>query len=327
MCHICYDAHRTSEGIVVGAVIRYFSEPRFANFSIQREYPIRFGTNTEGRADIGLVNSEGAPVTIVECKRIGNDDENDGIAQLKSYLNGSGTELGVFAEDTDPYEWTFFIRNREQFRFDKITRSQFERELGVDSVSEMLPTRTRLELIRGNIIRAEVDAIVTTASPQLTRVIGIDGDIRDTGGEEIDRECQEIIEREGFRPLGDAVITTGGSLTARYIIHAIGPIYGGGGRYQAEELANCYKNSLRLAVEKGIQSISFSPISTGNFGYPIEQATLIALNAVKEFVEQAQQNNEMVPERVQFVLFDEEAYACYVNAFSELGLGLFCLVE
>ena len=326
LCHICYDAHLTSEGIVVGAVIRYFTAPRFANFSIRREYPIRFGANIEGRADVGLMNGEGEPIAIVECKRIGNDDGNDGIEQLKSYLNGSGTELGLFADDTDPYEWTFFLRNREQFRFDKITRSEFERKLGVDPALEIPPSQTRLELIYKDIIEAEIDAIVTTASPPLTRVTGIDAEIRDAGGEEIDRECQEIIEREGFRPLGDAVITTGGNLTARHIIHAVGPIYGGGGNYQAETLANCYKNSLRLAVEEGIRSIAFSAISTGNFGYPIEAATPIALNAVKEFVEQAHQNNEMVPERIQFVLFDEETYACYVNAFSTLGLGLFSLI-
>ena len=327
LCHICYDAHLISEGIVVGAVIRYFTAPRFANFSIQREYPIKFGANIEGRADVGLMNGEGEPVAIVECKRIGNDDGNDGIEQLKSYLNGSGTELGLFADDTDPYEWTFFLRNREQFRFDKITRSEFERKLGVDPALKIPPSQTRLGLIHGNIIEAEVDAIVTTASPTLTKVPGIDGEIRDAGGKEIDRECQEIIEREGFRPLGDTVITTGGNLTARHIIHAVGPIYGGGGNYQAEALANCYKNGLRLAVEKGIRSIAFSTISTGNFGYPIEEATPIALNVVKNFVERAHQNNEMVPERIQFVLFDEEAYACYVNAFSKLGLGLFCLVE
>ena len=273
------------------------------------------------------MNGEGEPVAIVECKRIGNDDGNDGIEQLKSYLNGSGTELGLFADDTDPYEWTFFLRNREQFRFDKITRSEFERKLGVDPALKIPPSQTRLGLIHGNIIEAEVDAIVTTASPTLTKVPGIDGEIRDAGGKEIDRECQEIIEREGFRPLGDTVITTGGNLTARHIIHAVGPIYGGGGNYQAEALANCYKNGLRLAVEKGIRSIAFSTISTGNFGYPIEEATPIALNVVKNFVERAHQNNEMVPERIQFVLFDEEAYACYVNAFSKLGLGLFCLVE
>ena len=327
MCHICYDAHLTSEGIVVGAVIRYFNTPRFANFSIRREYPIRFGTNIEGRADVGLMNSEGAPVAIVECKRIGNDDGNDGIDQLKSYLNGSGTELGLFADDTDPYEWTFFIRNREQFRFDKITRSQFERELGVDPASEIPTSQTRLELIHRNIIETEVDAIVITANPLLTRMSGGEEAVWNAGGEEIEHACREIVERKGFRPQGHADITTGGSLPARHIIHAVGPIYNSGENYEAVVLASCYKSSLRLAVENGIRSIAFPAISTGsNFRYPIEEATPIALSAVKEFVEQAQRDNEMVPELIQFVLFDKEAYNCYVKECSNLGFGLSCLI-
>ena len=323
-CPMCYYALLNHEGIVIGAVVRYFNTSRFANFSTQREYPILFGTN-QGRADVGLLNNEERLAAIAECKSIGYD-VNNGREQLESYLNASGTKLGLFADDTDPYEWTFLKRNDEENRYDEITRSQFEKELGVDSVSEMLPTQTCLELIRGNIADAEVDAIVTTASPQLTRVTGMDGEIRDAGGEEIDRECQEIIEREGFRPLGDAVITTGGNLTVRHIIHAVGPIYDGGGNHEAEALAKCYKNSLRLAVEKGIRSIAFPAISTGNYRYPVEQAAHVALTAVKEFVEQAQQNDEMVPERILFVLPNEKTYTYYIKELSKLGFGLFSLI-
>ena len=176
LCHICYDAHLTSEGIVVGAVIRYFNTPRFANFSIQQEYPIRFGTNIEGRADVGLLNSQGEPIAIAECKRIGYGNGGDGIEQLRSYLNGSGAELGLFADDTDPYEWTFFLRNptQSQCRFDKITRSEFEGKLGVDPALEIPPSQTRLELIRRNIIEAKVDAIVNAANAELTRGSGVD---------------------------------------------------------------------------------------------------------------------------------------------------------
>ena len=151
------------------------------------------------------------------------------------------------------------------------------------------------------------------------------GAIRDAGGEEIDRKCQEIIESKGVCPPGSAVITTGGNLS-RYVIHAIGPIYQGGNRSEPELLSDCYKNSLELAVEKEIRSIAFSAISTGNYRYPIEEATPIALNTVKGFVEQAHQNNEMVPERIQFVLFTEEAYNCYVKEFLKLGFGLSCLI-
>ncbi len=327
LCHICYNASQTSEGIVVGAVMRYFDTPKFASFSTKREYEIRFGAggNIIGRADVVLLNSEKNPVAIAECKRIGYDG-NDGIVQLEGYINPTVAKLGLFADNTDPYEWTFLKRNDERIRYDPINRSQFERELGVEPTPGIPPNKTCLEIIYGNIIDAEVDAIVTTASSTLTRVPGVDDEIWDRGGKEIEQAGQEIIEqRNGFLPQGDAVITTGGNLK-KHIIHAIGPIFAGGGQDEANVLALCYKNSLHLAVENGIRSIAFPAISTGNFGYPIEQATPVALKAVKEFVEHAHQNDEMIPERIQFVLCDEEAYNCYVKEFANLGFGLSCLI-
>lgn len=324
LCHICYDANLTSEGIVVGAVMRYFK--RFTNFSTQREYEIRFGSggNIIGRADVALLNNERNPVAIAECKRIGYDG-NDGIVQLKGYISPTLAKLGLFADNTDPYEWTFLKRNDERARYDQITRPQFERELGVEPAPEIPPTQTRLELIRGNIVEVEVEAIVNAADPNLTRGTGVDGTIRDAVGEEIEQEWQNIFNGEPVYPPGRAIITTGGNL-AKYVIHAVGPIWQGGNRSEPDSLADCYKNSLQLAAEKGIRSVAFSAISTGNYGYPIEQAAPIALNAVKEFVEVAQQNNQMVPERIQFVLFDEETYDCYVKEFSNLEFGLSCLI-
>ena len=325
LCHICYYARLTYEGIVVGAVQRYFHAPRFASFSTEREREIRFGREIRGRADIALLNSAGRPEVIAECKRIGNDNRSDGIEQLIAYLNGSGAKLGLFANDTDPCQWTFLKKNEEN-DYDEIARSQFEKALGVEPVPEIPPTKTQFEIVHGNIIEAEVDAIVNAADPNLTRGSGVDGAIRDAGGEEIDRECQEIFDSEGVCPPGKAVITTGGNLPARYVIHAVGPIYQGGGFGESQLLARCYKNSLRLAVENGIRYIAFPAISTGNFRYPIEPAAHVALTAVREFVEQAQQNNEMVPERIQFVLFDQVAYACYVKELSNLGFGLSCQI-
>ena len=325
LCAICYDAHLTSEGIVVGAVMRYFHSPRFANFSTKREYRIKWGTHKEGRADIALLNSEGNPVAIAECKRIGYDG-NDGIVQLEGYINPTLAKLGLFADNTDPYGWIFLKRNDERNRYDKITRAQFERELGVEPAPEIPPTKTQLEIVHGNIIESEVDAIVNAANAELTSGDGVDGAIRDAGGEEINSACKKIIESEGVCPRGEAVITIGGKLPAEYVIHTVGPIWQGGDDHEAEVLARCYKNSLRLAVEKGIQSIAFPSISTGNYRYPVGKAAHVALTAVKEFVEQAQQNNEMVPKHIQFVLLDEEAYACYVNAFSNLGFGLSCFI-
>ena len=327
LCHICYDAHLTSEGIVVGAVMRYFHSPRFAKFSTKREYEINWGANKKGRAALHCSIMKKIQLPLQSVKKIGYDGSG-GIVQLEGYINPTVAKLGLFADNTDPYTWTFLKRNDERNRYDKITRSQFERELGVEPVPEIPPTKTQLEIVHGNIIESEVDAIVNAAGPNLTRGTGVDGAIRDAGGEEIESECQEIFEREGVCPPGKAVITTrsNGNLLASYVIHAVGPIWQGGNRSEPESLADCYRNSLQLAVENGIRSIAFAAISTGNFGFPIEKATPIALNTVREFVEQAHQNNEMVPERIQFVLFDEEAYACYVNAFSNLGFGLSCFI-
>ena len=138
--------------------------------------------------------------------------------------------------------------------------------------------------------------------------------------------AKKLLKMKGFCPPGDAVITTGGNLHANYVVHAVGPIWQGGNSNESEQLANCYRNSLQLAVKNGIQSIAFPAISTGNYRYPIEKAARVALTTVKEFVEQAHENNKMVPERIQFVLLDEEAYNCYVKEFSSLGLGLFSLI-
>ena len=325
LCAICYDAHLTSEGIVVGAVMRYFDSPRFAKFSTKREYGVNWGANKKGRADIALLNSEKNPVAIAECKKIGYDGSG-GIVQLEGYINPTVANLGLFADNTDPYEWTFLRRNDERNRYDEITRAQFERELGVAPAPEIPPTKTQFELLQGNIIESEVDAIVNAANAELTEGSGVDRAIREFGGEEIDRECKRIVEDEGPCPPGKAVITTGGKLPAEYVIHTVGPIWQGGNSSEPEQLANCYKNSLQLAVKDGIQSIAFPAISTGNYRYPIEKAAPVALKAVKEFVEQAHQNNDMVPERIQFVLFDQEAYACYVKELSNLGFGLSCQI-
>ncbi len=326
LCPTDHYAELDHEGIVVGAVLRYFTAPKFTNFSTKREYLIKWGANKEGRADVALLNSAENPVAIAECKHIGYDG-NDGIVQLEGYIAPTIAKLGLFANNTDPYEWTFLKRNDERNRYDEITRSQFERELGVDAVPGLPPNQTRLELIHGNIIEAEVDAIVTTANPLLTKGSGVDEAIWDAGGKEIESEAQEIINHKGFRPEGEVVITTGGKLSVGHIIHAVGPIYVGKGSPKADVLTSCYKSSLCLAAENGIRSIAFPAISTGkNFRYPIEQATPIALKAVKEFVEHAHQNNDMVPERIQFVLFDEEDYNCYVKEFSKLGFGLSCLI-
>jgi len=171
--------------------------------------------------------------------------------------------------------------------------------------------QTDLELIQGDITKAEVDAIVNAANSELIGGGGVDGAIRRAGGAAIENACAEIRRREGGCPTGKAVITPGGDLYAKYVIHTVGPVWEGGNSGEAELLASCYQESLRLAVENHIQSIAFPSISTGVYGYPTEKAAIVALTAVKELV---LQRNTAVPTTIQFILFDEATHACYVDA-------------
>ncbi len=183
---------------------------------------------------------------------------------------------------------------------------------------------TRLELIHGNIMEAEVDAIVNPTDLVLSGGGGLDRVIRQAAGEEVDRACEEIRENYGGCQTGEAVITSAGNLSAKYIIHTVGPIWIGGGIGEPKLLKNCHRECLQLAVENGIQSIAFPAISTGTFRYPLEEAAPVALTAVTKFVEYAQQRGDQLPELIQFFLFQEEAYVCYVKALSTLGFRLSC---
>ena len=174
--------------------------------------------------------------------------------------------------------------------------------------------QTDLELIQGDITKAEVDAIVNAANSALVGGGGVDGAIRRAGGDAIEQACAEIRGREGGCPTGKAVITTGGDLHAKYVIHTVGPVWEGGDSGEAELLASCYQESLRLAVENDVQSIAFPSISTGIFGYPTEKAAVVALTAVRDFVEQ----RDTAPSSVQFILFDDATYTCYTDALRTL---------
>ena len=169
---------------------------------------------------------------------------------------------------------------------------------------------TTLELIQGDITKSEVDAIVNAANSELIGGGGVDGAIRRAGGDEIERACAEIRRREGGCPTGQAVITPGGDLHAKYVIHTVGPVWKGGNSGEAELLASCYQESLRLAVDNDIQSIAFPSISTGIYGYRTEKAAVVALTAVKGFMFQ----DNTVPAAIQFVLFDEATRTCYLDA-------------
>lgn len=158
----------------------------------------------------------------------------------------------------------------------------------------------RVQIVIGDITRQDVDAIVNAANSTLLGGGGVDGAIHQAGGPEILKACQEIkrLTYPKGLPTGEAVITTGGNLTARHVIHTVGPIYGRDPDREAELLAACYRNSLSLAREHQLRSIAFPSISTGVYGYPKPEAAKIASRAVRQFLAS---DDEM--EQVRMVFF------------------------
>ena len=164
----------------------------------------------------------------------------------------------------------------------------------------------KLHLIRGDITKMKVDAIVNAANSSLMGGGGVDGAIHRAGGPAILEECKKIVREQGACATGEAVITTGGSLPAKFVIHTVGPVWNGGNRNESLKLAACYENSLKLAAERDLHSIAFPNISTGIYGYPKAAAAGIAVNAVKFFFEENPKQIE-----VFFVCFDEENFILY----------------
>lgn len=165
----------------------------------------------------------------------------------------------------------------------------------------------------GDITRQETEAIVNAANSGLMGGGGVDGAIHRAGGPQILAECKEIRARQGRLPTGQAVITSGGKLKARYVIHTVGPVWSGGQRNEDELLGNAYRNSLALARERGIRTISFPSISTGIYSFPVDRAARIALGVVKDFV-----NSRPVFEEVRFVLFSPPVLEEFEAAWEEL---------
>jgi len=163
-----------------------------------------------------------------------------------------------------------------------------------------------IEIIQGDITKQKVDAIVNAANSSLMGGGGVDGAIHRSGGPAILEECRKIIARQGICPTGGAVITTGGNLPARFVIHTVGPVWAGGNRNEPEKLANCYRNSLTLAVEKNLRTIAFPNISTGIYGYPKELAAQVAMSTTLEFLK-----TDSLIIKVHFVCFDEENFNLY----------------
>jgi O-acetyl-ADP-ribose deacetylase (regulator of RNase III) len=173
----------------------------------------------------------------------------------------------------------------------------------------------KMRLIRGDITEMETDAIVNAANSSLMGGGGVDGAIHRKGGPRILEECKKIRATkwpEGL-PTGKAVITSAGNLKAKRVIHTVGPVWRGGNRGEPELLAHAYQNSLRLAGSKGLRTIAFPSISTGAYGYPIEDASRVALKSVKAFLEKEDKLDEVV-----FVLFSERDLKIYVETVKEL---------
>ncbi len=164
----------------------------------------------------------------------------------------------------------------------------------------------RIEIIRGDITKLKADAIVNAANSSLMGGGGVDGAIHRAGGPVILNECKKIVAKQGGCPTGEAVITTGGNLPAKFVIHTVGPVWNGGKRNEQEKLADCYRNSLRLAVENNLRIIAFPNISTGVYGYPKKEAAEIAVQTVTEFL---QTNSSIIS--IYFVCFDEENFQLY----------------
>lgn len=166
----------------------------------------------------------------------------------------------------------------------------------------------RFSVIKGDIVRVKTQAIVNAANTSLLGGGGVDGAIHRAAGKELLLECETL----GGCPTGEAKITSAYKLRAEYVIHTPGPIWRGGNRGEAELLANCYKNSLKLAQEYDITSISFPSISTGVYRYPVEQAARIAVREIMTFLEH---NKDM--EKIQMVCFDEATFRAYEKARKE----------
>jgi O-acetyl-ADP-ribose deacetylase (regulator of RNase III) len=172
--------------------------------------------------------------------------------------------------------------------------------------------KNQIEVIYGNIIHQKVDAIVNAANETLLGGGGVDGAIHSAAGKELELACKKIHDEMGGCKTGDAVITTGGKLSAKFVIHTVGPVWRGGKEQEPELLFRAYLNSLRLATENGIRTMAFPNISTGIFGFPKELGSKIAVSTVVDFLN----NNKTSIEKVIFVCFDQENFELYKKLIS-----------
>jgi O-acetyl-ADP-ribose deacetylase (regulator of RNase III) len=184
-----------------------------------------------------------------------------------------------------------------------------------NQATEVTVNQAKLRIIQGDITRQSTDAIVNAANSSLMGGGGVDGAIHRAGGPAILDECKQIVARQGRLPTGKAVITTGGNLKAKYVIHTVGPIWHGGNQGEPELLASAYQESLKLAAENNLTSIAFPSISTGAYGYPVSPASKLALNTVITWLSRGTTSLR----EVVFVLFDSQTFGAYASALTDIG--------
>lgn len=170
-----------------------------------------------------------------------------------------------------------------------------------------------IRLVRGDITKIPVDAICNAANSRLAGGGGVDGAIHRAAGPDLRHDLDEIVRRQGGCPTGQAVATRAGRLPARYVFHAVGPVWQGGAAGEAELLASCYASCLTLAGQHQLERISFPSISTGVYGYPVELAAPIAIQSILQY---AAENTAGVAEAL-FVLFDARTFAAYEKAYAD----------
>lgn len=183
----------------------------------------------------------------------------------------------------------------------------------LNPISETTVNGIKFSLQLGDITQQATDAIVNAANSSLMGGGGVDGAIHLAGGPAILEECKRIVARQGRLPTGKAVITTGGNLKARYVIHTVGPIWYGGRQNEAELLSSAYRESMALAATHRLNSVAFPSISTGAYRYPAGQAAEIAIITVNSFLERTPGTLE----EVIFVLFNKPTFDSYQSALTE----------
>ncbi len=170
---------------------------------------------------------------------------------------------------------------------------------------------TTVELKIGDITEENVDAIVNAANTSLMGGGGVDGAIHRAGGPAILQECKEIVSKVGKLPVGEAVITTAGNMASNYVIHTVGPVWRGGVNNEEQLLYNAYRNSLYLANEKDLNTISFPSISTGVYRFPLIKAASISMSVFKDFF-----RSHDGPQQINLVLFNEEIHEAFKDVYA-----------